>query len=100
MYVLTVHVHNRQVGTADNHALAHNETETSCTSSDDTDLTLQREGGEGPLHMLATAPLDGNGGRKLALLRVLNCDGLVRSGEATRHRGTTLGRLGEGAGCV
>ena len=54
---LTVHVDDRQVGTADNHALTHDEAQSPRAASDDANLALKGEGGESALHVLAATTL-------------------------------------------
>ncbi len=88
---LTIHVNKSQIGTADNHALAHDETQASRATGNDTDLALERERGERALHVHAAAAGDGRRGRQLALLGILDGDGVISTREGTgRRRGPSL----------
>ncbi|KAI0470926.1 hypothetical protein GGR56DRAFT_658235 [Xylariaceae sp. FL0804] len=51
------------------------------TASDHTDLALEGKGCEAPLHMQASASLDGLRARQLALLWVLDRDRVIRASE-------------------
>lgn len=80
---LTVHVDNCQISTANNHALAHDKTKTTSTTSNYTNLALEGERSKGSLHVEATTALDGRRGRKGVLLRILYGDTVVRTSKGT-----------------
>lgn len=80
---LTVHVDDGEVSARDNHALAHDQSETSGTSGDNTDSALEGKGSQGPLHVLAAAALDEFGRRKFVILRILDRDRVVSSSKGS-----------------
>lgn len=80
---LTVHIDNGQVGTRDDHALTHDQSEASGTSSDNADLALERKGSKGSLHVLTAAALNEFARWKFMVLGILDGDGVVGSGKGS-----------------
>lgn len=78
---LTIHIDNGQISTANNHALAHDQTKASSTTGNYTDPTLERERSESPLHVEATTTLDGSGGGEHVLLGVLDGNTIICTSE-------------------
>lgn len=81
--VLTVQIDNGNIRATDNTSLAHDQTQTSRTTRDDSTATLQAEGRQRPPEMEATAALDWSGAWEVLLLWVLDTDALIRPRELT-----------------
>lgn len=94
--ILTVQIDNGNISTADDHGLAHDQAETSGTSSHQTDSVLQAEAGQGALEMESSSSLHGPGRGEFPLLGVLNDDCVVRS----RELAFVLECSGLSGGCV
>lgn len=86
----TIHVHNGKISSANNHALAHDQSEATSASSDDTNLALKREGGKRGQNVHASASGTRNGlrGWQLVLLGVLDGDTIIST-----RKGAGMGRL-------
>lgn len=80
----TVHIDKGDISTRENHALSHNKTQTTGTSSDDTNAAIKREAGKSGLHKLAASAQDRLAGRQFMLFGMLNLDVRVGTGVAAR----------------
>lgn len=70
--------------------MTHDKSEATSATSNYTDLTLEREGGEGSLHVETATALDGGRGGESIFLWVLDGDAVVCTGECTGSRRRTL----------
>jgi hypothetical protein len=73
-YALTVHVNKSKVRARKDHSLAHDKTQTTSTTSDDTDVTIKRKCRKCGLHVLATSAGDGLTARELMVFWVFDLD--------------------------
>jgi len=91
--LLTVHINKGKVGAREYHSLTHDKTQTACSTSDDTNMAVERKCRQGRLHILATSARDRLTARKLVVLRVLNLDLRISLGVFSRFvltRGKTV----------
>ena len=90
----TVQIHNGDLSAARVQRLAHDETQSTGTSSHNPDLTLQGEGGEGALEVHAATALDRSGLGHVLLLWVLEGEGTIGTGVQTLMLTSRLTRCG------
>lgn len=80
----TVHVNKGNISTRKNHALSHNQAQTTSTSSDNTNTAIKREAGESRLHELSTSTQDWLAGRQFMLFRMLDFNVSISARVAAR----------------
>lgn len=97
----TVHVHDSQVSSTNDHALAHDQSQASRAASDDTHLSLERESRQRgvDVHASASGTGDRHRGRQLVLLGVLDGDTIISTGKGAGVGGLVLVLVG-GLGTV
>lgn len=77
--LLTIQIHNRDIGSTDYQRLGHYQTQAPRPSGNHTASSLEREGSQCSLEVYGATPLNGSAPRHLVFIRILDADLVVGS---------------------